>query len=196
MQGLSLFSDYISSKEEIALIELIDSQDWSQELSRRVQHYGFKYNYSTRKVEVCSQGILKDLSHPLLRFNLHAVDLFDGSHDSQDFDGENFKDDFLNPTQVIVNEYFPGQGISSHIDSDVFGEKIAVISLGSGTTIRFTHSTTSEVESFFIPPRSLLIMEGIARTKWKHEIQKRHRDLVDGKFIPRERRVSITYRTV
>lgn len=191
MLGLSFFADYVSKEEEKSLLKLIDSQEWSSELSRRVQHYGYRYNYASRKVEVCETGILKDLCHPLLRFNLHAVDLFDGSYDSQDYD-----DGFLNPTQVIVNEYNAGDGISAHVDADCFGDRIVVLSLGSGTVLRFTHVDTGEEESYYIPARSLLIMEGEARTKWKHEIPKRRSDMVDGKFIPRERRVSITYRTV
>lgn len=191
MLGLSLFADFVSKEQEDSLLKLIDSQQWSEELSRRVQHYGYRYNYSTRKVEVCKEGILKELSQPLLRFNLHAVDLFDGSLESEMVD-----DGFLRPTQVIVNEYNAGEGISAHVDADCFGDMIAVISLGSGTVMRFTHVDTGEEESYYIPPRSLLIMEGEARTKWKHEIPKRQRDLIDGKFIPRNRRVSITYRTV
>ena len=191
MNGLIFFADYISKEEEKFYLELIDSQAWSRELSRKVQHYGYRYNYSTRKVEVCDTGILDKLCLPLMKYNWTYSELYDGS-----MDVEEYNDGCIHPNQVIVNEYNPGEGISAHVDADCFGDRIVVLSLGSGTVLRFTHVDTGEEESYYIPPRSLLIMEGDARTKWKHEIPKRRSDMVDGKFIPRERRVSITYRTV
>lgn len=40
--------------------------------------------------------------------------------------------------QMIVNGYEPGEGISSHVDLLKFEDGIAVISLGSSTTMSFT----------------------------------------------------------
>ena len=49
-----------------------------------------------------------------------------------------------NATQLIVNEYTPGQGISAHTDAKIFGDNIITLSLGSHcgfvfTKIYFTH---------------------------------------------------------
>jgi hypothetical protein len=46
-----IFGKYFMTKEEESnLITLIDKEVWSTELSRRVQHYGFKYDYKARTV--------------------------------------------------------------------------------------------------------------------------------------------------
>ena len=45
--GLQYIPDYISASQEKYLIDIIDSQDWLTDISRRVQHYGYKYDYVT-----------------------------------------------------------------------------------------------------------------------------------------------------
>lgn len=45
--------------------------------------------------------------------------------------------------QMIVNGYKPGEGISSHVDLLKFGDGIAIISLGSPTTMSFTKSESA-----------------------------------------------------
>src|SRR5204862_375795 len=41
--GLSYLPDFITSEEEMRLLELVDSMPWSHEYSRRRQHYGQAY---------------------------------------------------------------------------------------------------------------------------------------------------------
>jgi len=50
IKGLSYIPDFISHDEECALIEVIDQQPWLSDLKRRVQHYGYKYDYKARSV--------------------------------------------------------------------------------------------------------------------------------------------------
>ena len=47
-----------------------------------------------------------------------------------------------------------------------------------------------------LPRRSLLIMTGEARYRWRHAILHRKTDKIDGELIKRQRRVSLTFRRV
>ena len=49
--GLKLYNDVISIEEEERLLSAIDEQPWSSKLKRRVQHYGYTFNYVTRSVD-------------------------------------------------------------------------------------------------------------------------------------------------
>ena len=48
--------------------------------------------------------------------------------------------------------------------------------------------------SFALPRRSLLVITGASRYEWTHGIKNRKTDLLDGKQVPRQRRVSLTFR--
>jgi hypothetical protein len=89
---------------------------------------------------------------------------------------------------IVVREYMPGQGIAPHLDSLIFCDNIICYSLGSGTTIRFSHYY--KYKDFYIQPRSSYMMYKDSRYKWAHEIQPLK---FDGN-IPRKRRISITIR--
>ena len=45
--GLDYKEDYINKREHDRLMDLIDEQPWLDDLKRRVQHYGFKYDYKS-----------------------------------------------------------------------------------------------------------------------------------------------------
>mmetsp|Transcript_8271 Transcript_8271/g.8143 ORF Transcript_8271/g.8143 Transcript_8271/m.8143 type:complete len:86 (+) Transcript_8271:758-1015(+) len=48
----------------------------------------------------------------------------------------------------------------------------------------------------FIPPRSMLAMTDEARYVWKHSIQQRRHDIVNGNMVHRKRRISLTFRKI
>lgn len=50
IDGLTYIPDYIDATSEDALISTIDVQPWITELKRRVQHYGWRYDYKARSV--------------------------------------------------------------------------------------------------------------------------------------------------
>jgi hypothetical protein len=58
--NLTYLPNFISEKEENELVEIIDSQPWLDDLKRRVQHYGYKYDYKARRIdtsmEICPIG--------------------------------------------------------------------------------------------------------------------------------------------
>lgn len=68
---------------------------------------------------------------------------------------------------VTINEYLRGQSIAPHMDSLKFGD-VGILSLLADATMRFT-SAIGEQRDFVLPRRSLAIMSGELRYKWKHE---------------------------
>lgn len=82
--------------------------------------------------------------------------------------------------QAILNRYNPGEGIKAHIDLvNRFSDGIIVVSLGSGIVMDFAHEAKEQAFSVWLPPRSVVILEGEARWEWTHGIAARPLDLVD-----------------
>ena len=178
--GLDYKEDYIDKREHDRLMELIDEQPWLDDLKRRVQHYGFKYDYKARRVARDMRiGKLPEWLEEL------AEKLCEDGHMPEVAD------------QVIVNEYEPGQGISRHIDCEpCFHDTIVSLSLGSGCFMDFTNKDKTEPIPVWLEPRSIVVLEDKARYEWLHGIAARKSDTWDGHREPRERRVSLTFRKV
>ncbi len=176
--GLSYIPHYIDKSTEAALLELIDSQPWMHDLKRRVQHYGWRYDYKARNVTSDLRiGALPDW------LQSYAVCLQQGGLFAEI------------PDQVIINEYQPGQGISAHIDCvPCFANTIASLSLGSPCVMDFTHSKTGQKSSLLLEPCSLIVLTGDARYVWQHAIAARKTDRSNGQIIQRTRRISLTFR--
>ena len=115
---------------------------------------------------------------------------------------------FSDINQLTVNEYPPGSGIGSHIDTvSAFGDGLMSISLGSGIVMEFrerkdvkgsccgTSGLTGRKKLVYLPQRSLVLFSGDARYKWEHMIVSRRTDTVNGRVIPRKLRLSLTLRT-
>lgn len=178
--GLSYIPHYIDESTEAILLKIIDSQPRMNDLKRRVQHYGWRYDYKARNVTSDLRiGALPDW------LQRYAVRLQQGGLFTE------------MPDQVIINEYLPGQGISAHIDCvPCFAETIASLSLESPCVMEFTHSNTGEKSSLLLEPRSLLVLSGDARYVWQHAIAGRKTDRYQGQTISRTRRISLTFRKV
>ena len=85
IDGLEYTPDFISAEEESTLFAQIDQQPWLNDLKRRVQHYGYKYDYKARTVTPDSYlGELPEWLMPII-----ALAIFQ-------------------PDQAIVSEYLPG----------------------------------------------------------------------------------------
>jgi alkylated DNA repair dioxygenase AlkB len=176
--GLKLVADFVSLEQERSLLASIDAQPWRGDLERRVQHYGWVYDYKRRAVD--------DSMYlgPLPSF---AADLIARLHD------EGFMPKL--PDQLIVNEYTPGQGIAKHVDcKPCFGPVVVSLSLGSATTMVLQRG--ADKLELRLPVRSLLVLAEDARYLWSHMIPARQSDMVDGVRRTRARRVSLTFRTV
>lgn len=172
IEGLYYRESFVSPREELDLLARIDAQSWSTELKRRVQHFGYRYNYLRGAIDA------NDYLGPLPEWLTSLAGRLP-----------------FEPDQVIVNEYNPGQGISAHIDATgSFGPMIATVSLGSQCLMQFKRAGETFERS--LHRRSLLVLSGAAREKWTHAIPSRKRDIIDGVTYFRQRRVSVTFRTV
>ena len=172
--GLTYISEYITIEEENKLIKLIDNSKWNNELKRRVQHYGYKYDYKSRSInQSYFLGMLPKWLQTLCD-SLHKQNIF---HEI--------------PDQVIINEYMPGQGITPHTDCiPCFSDTICSLSLGSRCAMELTKDKVKH--SITLQARSLLILKNEARYKWQHGIIARKSD----NKIARNRRMSLTFRKV
>lgn len=178
--GLKYIEDFIDKNTEYELLTIIDQQEWLIDLKRRVQHYGYKYDYRARRIDYSMYlgalpGWLSPITEKMVAFNL--IPEF--------------------PDQAIINEYLPGQGITSHIDcKPCFTNTIVSLSLNSPCVMNFDCTVDGERQSKFLKPRSLVILQGESRYLWKHGIPPRKSDQWDNQKIMRDRRVSITFRKV
>ncbi|CAO3667200.1 unnamed protein product [Rhizopus stolonifer] len=185
IQGLILVQDVVSKEEEEYLIHEINGQPWSglgigpnPELKRRTQQYGHLFSYRYRKV-------LEEYG-PLPSF-------------VESFVNRIIENKWMPnpPNHLLVNEYNSGQGIMPHVDAPaLFGPCILSLSLLSDCIMKFTREDEDDVD-IVLPRRSLVILSGDVRYKYKHSISK---DLIestpDGSTIHREKRVSLTFREI
>ena len=157
-EGLTLLPNWISIKEERELIKKINEGKWLNSLSRRVQHYGYLYDYRSTTVNKSLDPI---------------PDWLDPIHDRL------IKEEIIVKPfeQLIINEYLPGQGIGKHSDSPVFGNTIISLSLGSPCQMIFKSKISDEEPiKINLQPRTLLMMQGPARYQWTHQIPGTKRD--------------------
>ena len=181
IRGLQYIENFINEADHYLFLSYVNEQKWLGDLKRRVQHYGFKYDYKARKVS-------RDMRIGKLPIWLKEL--------RARLKQEGYMPDGAD--QVIVNEYQPGQGISGHIDCEPCFEKTIVsLSLGSSCVMDFTNKDDKTKKiPVWLEPKSLIVLSGDARDKWLHGIAARKTDVWDGHKYERQRRVSLTFRRV
>ena len=178
--GLKYIPEFLSKQEYDDLWSQIIKQPWLGDLKRRVQHYGWRYDYRTRNIDYSMYlGALPDWAQ------LISLKLYNEGHIGVIAD------------QLIVNEYYPGQGIASHVDCEpCFGDTITSISLGSSLVMELCNLNSKRKKEALLEPRSLIIISGESRYKWTHGIPARKVDIFDNQKIERKLRISLTFRKV
>lgn len=182
--GFVLLEGFLSESEEKNLLEEIYKREWTGDeqigMQRRVQHYGYDFDYKTRNIDVTQKsGELPHFCSPFFQKLSHLLP--------------------NTPDQLTVNEYLPGQGIRRHVDThSAFEDGIASLSLGAATVLELRHPLEENKRKYVhLPPRSLFILTGEARYLWSHHIPARKTDMVEGKVTERSAiRVSLTFRKV
>jgi alkylated DNA repair dioxygenase AlkB len=180
VKGLKYITNFLNANECESLVKIINSHPWLSDIKRRVQHYGYKYDYKARNIDT--------------KMFLGKLPAWAG------IIGERlYKEGYINaiPDQVIINEYLPGQGISNHVDCEpCFGETIISISLCSTCIMDFIHTQLKDKVEVLLEPGSLVVINDDARHIWSHGIQARKTDVYGGRRIDRLTRVSMTFRKV
>ena len=176
--GALIVPDIVTPAEERRILERIAETPWLRDLNRRVQHYGFRYDYTNPGAREPATPFPPWTAHMARRLLAH-------------FGG-------VLPTQCIVNEYRPGQGIGMHADHPDFGAVVASLSLADDWPMRFRprnarpyvrHGAPGD-RIVTLPRRSVLVLSGPARADWMHGI-----DPADT-ANRRATRVSATFRTL
>jgi len=176
--GLALVKRFIEEQACDRFLSEVDSGAWSSELKRRVQHFGYRYDYRRKRPSLLNAA-------PFPNWAIELVNAIKASRVSnQNFD------------QLIVNEYLPGQGIAPHIDRASFDNEIISISLGSACAMTFSKLGSHHIYSLLLEAGDLLLIRDQARHQWRHGIEARKTDQWQGKKIRRGRRVSLTFRRV
>ena len=228
--GLCVVNDFISEEMEDILLATVTGPTaaaaWFPEqdrpsggkVSRRVQHYGYVFDYATSDV-LREKGLCpplpkvsqdEDQIDSLSTFLELAVqrrkgwDLLAGVIEKvrrhQFHSGSDQKImTFPNINQLTVNEYKPGQGIGSHVDTpSAFEDGLLSISLNSDCVMEFRKvggTKPTDRKLVHLPRRSIVLMSGSARYEWEHMIVGRMTDTIEGKVVRRQVRVSLTLRT-
>ena len=179
--GLNYVRAFLSGEEQQQLLRRVDDSPWQEDLDRRVQHYGWRYDYRARSVSRDMRigdfpPWLQELAKKLCQARL-CPEL---------------------PDQAIINEYLPGQGIAMHIDRQCFGPVVVTVSLGDAweMVLRRHRQPAREAVFILLDPGSALILSAEARSQWLHGITPRKRERLGNHWRPRTRRVSVTFRTV
>ena len=178
--GATLVPDVVTEAEEERILLRISQAPWMTDLSRRVQHYGFRYDYRQRGTG------RHDPAAPFPRWARVIGDrlapLFGGRR----------------PEQCIVNEYRPGQGIGMHADHQSFGDVVVSLSLAAAWTMNFrprsqrpyVRGGLATDEVVLLPRRSALVLRDAARSSYMHGIDPA------ASAGRSETRVSATFRTL
>lgn len=179
--GLELNAGFLTPQQQADCVAHVDAavDQWRNDLSRRVQHYGWRYDYKARLITPDMYlGRLPDWLQALADRLYQETGVFDRP-----------------PEQVIVNEYHAGQGIGIHIDHKGFGPAIATISLLDDWSMDFSPNWKDKTAAI-LPRGSCLLLTGPARSKWQHAIDPRKTETGPGSQRRRQRRLSLTFRTV
>ena len=178
-RGLEYYPNYISDQQQLELQQLFDSLVWhgngqppNSQLKRKTLQFGHLFDYNLRKITATLP------IPPLLQLLISRLNL--------EF-GENFN-------HICINNYELGQGIMPHIDAPLFGPKIVVISMLSSCLMEFSKDLVKY--QLKLEPKSLILMQDVARYDYKHSISKDLVEYLDGEEIVRERRISITFRSI
>jgi alkylated DNA repair dioxygenase AlkB len=180
IKGLTYIPNFIDIFEVKSFIDSINTEPWLSDIKRRVQHYGYKYDYKARSIDYkMFIGQLPNWAEPI------AKRLFEEKHIIE------------LPDQLIINEYEPGQGIANHVDcKPCFGDTIISISLGSSCVMDFINLRTKQKIELMLESGSLVVLSGEARYNWTHGIAQRKTDNFNGIKTNRQLRISMTFRKV
>ena len=171
--GFLYRDEFLTEREESGLLRIFGglefgAYDYHGYLAkRRVVRYGVNYDINTREVS--------ETARPIPEF------LLDVRERAADFAGVPV--DGL--VQAMVSEYSVGTPIGWHRDAPQFGA-IVGISLGSACRMRLKpYQGAGKILSLRLEPRSIYVMQGLARSQWQHSIP-----------AVEQMRYSITFRTL
>ena len=176
--GLIYRSGFLSEFQESALMAIIDQGTWNRELKRRVQHFGWRYNYKTRRIDE--------------ELNLGPLPTWAMSIATQRSASRRIAATRTRPGDRKRVYRRAGHQAGTSIRSALFSRWIAMISLLESWEMVFRRAPNHMVAKV-LQHGSVTVMTGDARYRWSHEIPQR---AVEPDGSERARRVSVTFRKV
>ena len=172
-EGFILTLNFLTAEEELTLIEFIRTLRFGEvrmhgvTAKRRVAQFGWHYSFESFKLTPAAE-----LPPELDFVRQRAASV-------AQINPEEF-------AETLVTEYPPRAGIGWHRDAPPFGI-VAGVSLGAACRMRFHKGEGPErvTAAIELPPRSIYLLTGPARTQWQHTIP----------AVP-DLRYSITFRTL
>ena len=181
--GLVYLPSLLSPEQERLAVENVDASvdQWRHDLSRRTQHYGWRYDYRAKAItpdlwlgqlpdwlQEIAQSIFENAVHPT-----SGLPRFDHM-----------------PEQCIINEYVGSPGIAEQTDHPGFGPAIATVSLLAEWPMHLAPAYRRPNLPVALETGSCLTMTGPSRQVWTHQIK------CDQARPRNERRLSLTFRSV
>ncbi|GMS90723.1 hypothetical protein PENTCL1PPCAC_12898, partial [Pristionchus entomophagus] len=181
-RDLIIIDDFVDEDIERDLIDLVMKDPRLNEMKHRsVLHFGHAFDYSTNSAFVPIEAIPDRLEKMVDR-------LIEKGHIAE------------RPDQITANVYSPGQGIPSHFDThSAFEDPVVSLSLLADVVMEFKDAANSaRVAPILLPRRSLCLIQGDSRYRWKHGIVNRQYDVCPrtNRLLQRQQRVSITFRKI
>ena len=178
-QGAVIVPDFVTPAEEARILQRIGEAPWLAELSRRVQHYGWRYDY---------RGASRPV--PAAPFPRWAAVMADRLREH--FGGA--------LSRAVHRQRVPPRpgGIGMHADHADFGPVVASLSLADDWPMQFRRRAVLPYardalpgdEVAVLPRRSVLVLAGPARSAFMHGIDR------DASRRRRATRISATFRTL
>ncbi|CAH1778589.1 unnamed protein product [Owenia fusiformis] len=158
--GVYVKTDFLTEIEEKTLVSEVEKQPWVESQSgRRKQDYGPKVNFKKKKIKTASFTGLPEFSESIID-KLTNLPLL-----------KNFK-----VVEQCNLEYDPkhGAAIDPHFDDFwLWGEHLVTLNLLSDTFYTMSDPQNEDyIVKIYLPPRSLVVLYGPARFKWKHAIER------------------------
>eukprot|EP01122_Echinamoeba_exundans_P005723 TRINITY_DN15881_c0_g1_i1.p1 TRINITY_DN15881_c0_g1~~TRINITY_DN15881_c0_g1_i1.p1 ORF type:complete len:114 (-),score=2.20 TRINITY_DN15881_c0_g1_i1:39-380(-) len=97
ISGLRIVKDFISKEEEEVLLQRINDAVWEEDLRRKVQQYGFRFQHKSHSIKEYLGPLppwCSDVTQRLVDQGLFTE----------------------LPDQIIINHYLPGQGLLPNVD--------------------------------------------------------------------------------
>jgi alkylated DNA repair dioxygenase AlkB len=151
VNGLLFQENFISDDEEVSLVSFINQ--FKKDNPKSVANYGSN-NYGSiyfgeryKKEKFIFPEQLLGLSNKLIHANL-ITEL---------------------PFGIAINEYKKGQKIGPHIDKDISGPIVTILSLGSISTMVFKKKNEEDI-ILDLTRKSIIQIKDEIRYEWTHEI--------------------------
>jgi len=153
--GIYVQSEFITENEEEHLLDRINAIPWVESQSgRRKQDFGPKVNFKKRKIRPdCFLGFPSFVRFLLDRFS--SVPRLRG----------------FRAVELCHLNYDPERGstIDPHLDDAwLWGERLVTVNLGSPAVLTLTDGPLAVRVA--LDPRSLVVLSGDARHRWKHAV--------------------------